>query len=365
MAGRCATAKDGSEGTDCPGRIEYSGAAGPARRAAPPRLARHAARRLIDAGSLLLEEWLPSRCVLCARREAPASARVGRSLCADCEASLPGLGSPRCPGCALPWSAPGGSAGRMPVRASGLQTMFCPACRPCDGDPSDRAADLVLHPALEAAAGPCASGVLDAALAALDYAPPVDRLILAMKRGETALAAPLGALAALAAASTFTERSNEEHSGAERFEAARVGVDRAEAGRTRAGRLRVDALRSWLDDLQPDVVVPMPLSARRLARRGFDQTRLLARPVARRLGLPLAGHLLRRTRDTAQQKGLQAAGRAANLAGAFRAADQTAGRRILLVDDVMTTGATLHEAARTLKEAGAAAVVGLAVARVR
>ena len=75
--------------------------------------------------------------------------------------------------------------------------------------------------------------------------------------------------------------------------------------------------------------------------------------------------VLVRMHDTAPQKSLSATDRAANLAGAFMAQPGAAGRRILLVDDVMTTGATLREAARALKDAGAASVVGLALARVR
>jgi len=111
-------------------------------------------------------------------------------------------------------------------------------------------------------------------------------------------------------------------------------------------------------------VVPVPLHGRRLAWRGFNQSSELGRAVARALGAPLLDRALRRTRYTVPQTQLDRKERQANIKGAFAAVpDMVRGRRILLVDDVYTTGATLGECARTLKRAGAAGVDVLVLAR--
>jgi len=114
-----------------------------------------------------------------------------------------------------------------------------------------------------------------------------------------------------------------------------------------------------------DAVVPMPLHWMRRWTRGFNQSALLAREIARRSSLPVR-NLVRRTKSTAPQAGLTNAGRRANVSGAFRVPrpERVRGLRILLVDDVMTTGATASACARALKQAGAARVVLLTVARV-
>ena len=117
----------------------------------------------------------------------------------------------------------------------------------------------------------------------------------------------------------------------------------------------------------PGLVLPIPLAAERLRERGYNQAWEVARRVARTLNLRADAHLLMRPRDTLHQIDLQFDRRAANVRGAFavdaRRAHRLAGRRIALVDDVMTTGATLDEAARTLRRAGAAAVEAWVVAR--
>lgn len=111
---------------------------------------------------------------------------------------------------------------------------------------------------------------------------------------------------------------------------------------------------------RPDLVLPVPLSPRRLAERGYDQAWELARRVARRLQLPAEARLLQRPIDTAQQSGLGRAARQRNLRTAFMADPARRallqGRRVALVDDVMTTGATLREASAALLRAGATAV---------
>ncbi|MDP4026235.1 ComF family protein [Methylobacterium sp. NEAU 140] len=107
-------------------------------------------------------------------------------------------------------------------------------------------------------------------------------------------------------------------------------------------------------------VVPVPLHRWRLWRRRFNQAALLARPLAAGAGLPFEPWALARIRATRSQVGLTRAGRAENLSGAFRVpaaeAHRIAGRRVLLVDDVTTTGATGNAAARALLRGGAAAV---------
>ncbi len=113
-----------------------------------------------------------------------------------------------------------------------------------------------------------------------------------------------------------------------------------------------------------DLVVPVPLHWTRRVARGFDQAERIAAPLAARLGLPVA-RVLRRRRATAAQARLGRAARLANLAGAFRVdhASAAAGRRVLLVDDVTTTGATLEAAAYALRAAGAEEVFALTAAR--
>jgi ComF family protein len=100
----------------------------------------------------------------------------------------------------------------------------------------------------------------------------------------------------------------------------------------------------------------VPLHKNRLRGRGYNQALQLARQLGRHLGVPVAPELLRRVRDTAAQQGLDAAARNSNLRGAFTVSHPVAGRRILLVDDVMTTGATARECAAVLVAAGVAAV---------
>lgn len=164
---------------------------------------------------------------------------------------------------------------------------------------------------------------LDTCLAAVGYGFPWDRSIAALKfQGQAGLARALGLL-----------------------------------------------LRStpWVEPLleSTDIVLPLPLSAERLRERGFNQAALLARQLMPARGIDC--HSLLRIRHTPALSGMDRKTRRAQVRGAFAVeparAHLLAGRRVLLIDDVMTSGATLHEAARTLRLAGAGTVSALVVAR--
>ena len=105
--------------------------------------------------------------------------------------------------------------------------------------------------------------------------------------------------------------------------------------------------------LHPDAIVPVPLHPARLRQRGFNQALELARPLARRLGAPLLPQLCQRVRDTAPQLGQDAKARRRNLKGAFAVSDLGDIKRMVIVDDVMTTGSTAELLAQALKRAGA------------
>jgi len=116
---------------------------------------------------------------------------------------------------------------------------------------------------------------------------------------------------------------------------------------------------------RPDVVAPVPLHWTRMRQRGFNQSYLIARAFVGDREWPIEPHLLRRTRRTRPQVELHADQRAANVRGAFAVSRprEVRGRRVLVVDDVVTTLSTVDECARALKEAGAAEVYVVAAAR--
>jgi ComF family protein len=148
------------------------------------------------------------------------------------------------------------------------------------------------------------------------------------------------------------------------------------------GGLLCDHLAQGEVGRQVDLVAPVPLHWRRRVGRGFNQARLLALEIGARFDLPVAHRLLRRTRSTTTQTAFSRLRREANVRGAFAvdASDGTTGRlgrlwgrvrrrtavkgrTVLLVDDVMTTGSTVHECARVLKRGGAREVLVATVAR--
>ncbi len=225
---------------------------------------------------MFVDGWLPRSCALCERALGGEEA----ACCAWCRRRIAGGDASRCPICAA-------------------RTPAARVCARCHQRP----------PALEA------THVLG------DYAPPLDRLIAALKfDGRIHLA---GALATM-----LLERH-----------------------------------RHHLDTV--DRVVPVPLAPGRLAERGYNQALEIARGVARGIGSPLVPHALRRQRITRPQPGLARGDRRRNLAGAlaWHGGPLAAGARVVLVDDVMTTGATLDEAATVLRAAGARHVIALVAAR--
>jgi ComF family protein len=197
------------------------------------------------------------------------------------------------------------------------QGLLCPEC---DADLPRLDFPLCPRCALPspggATCGRCLAGkpAYDATRAALAYDFPADALVHALKfRGELALAGLLG--------------------------------------RFLSGRIEGDPV---------DCVVPVPLSPRRLRERGYNQAVEIARHLARP-GLELA--LCERTRESRPQMELPYDERQRNVRGAFRCTRALVGARVAVVDDVMTTGATLDELARTLKDAGAVHVSNWVVAR--
>ncbi len=138
--------------------------------------------------------------------------------------------------------------------------------------------------------------------------------------------------------------------------------DRALAERMSAWLARLVKQEGW----QPDLIVPVPLGPDRARRRGFNQARLLADPLASQVHGIAAPEALLRVRDTLSQVGLDPLARRENVAGAFRAEKNlVAGKRVLLVDDLCTTGATLTACTEALVEAGAKTVWAVTVARAR
>ncbi|MCW5574502.1 MAG: ComF family protein [Burkholderiales bacterium] len=114
---------------------------------------------------------------------------------------------------------------------------------------------------------------------------------------------------------------------------------------------------------RPDLILPVPLTAQRLRERGFNQALELARIIGRKLNVPVDPGLCIKTRDTAPQTRLPWKTRRKNIRGAFVVLGSLDGRHVAVVDDVLTTGATLGEVARNLKRAGASSVTGYVIAR--
>ena len=204
--------------------------------------------------------------------------------------------------------------------AAPCHDTFCPDCA---GElpklPPSRCPVCALPTSQGETCGRCLAGPpgFDATLAAFRYAFPVDKLIHAFKYGHRLIAG------------TYF-------------------------GRTLAG---------LTNGLCPDLLLPMPLHPERLRQRGFNQAVEIARPVATALDMPISTDVCIRTRDTPPQADLELKERRKNLRNAFHCTQDLGGRRVLLVDDVMTTGTSADECARILKLHGAAHVTVMVVAR--
>jgi ComF family protein len=132
------------------------------------------------------------------------------------------------------------------------------------------------------------------------------------------------------------------------------------------GEVLARPLLAMLDHLKwpIDLVTSVPMGVARRAERGYNQATLLAFPLALASGMPFRSQALLKTRETRSQVGLDPAQRRENVLGAFQARSEiVAARRILVVDDVTTSGATIDVCASALREAGARRVFGLTLAR--
>ncbi len=209
-----------------------------------------------------------------------------------------------------------------------------PVCQPCQQRFVDNAAArcrcCANRVAVQDARWPCAACLAappayDATVAAADYALPHDQLVLELKFGACLALAPW------------------------------------------MGTMLGQAVLARPAVALPDVLCPVPLGRRRLVERGFNQALEIARPVARLLGRPLHASLALRARDTVAQSGVLPAERRRNIRHAFVVAPDALasvrGRHIGVVDDVMTSGATLGELAATFKRFGAVRVTNFVFAR--
>jgi ComF family protein len=123
------------------------------------------------------------------------------------------------------------------------------------------------------------------------------------------------------------------------------------------GMLLAHRLAADAPEFRPELILPVPLHPRRLRERGYNQSLLLARRLGKDLRVPTEPRRLLRIRPTPPQQGLLLADRQRNLRGAFALCGPLRGEKILLIDDVMTTGATLRECAQVLKSGGAGEIL--------
>lgn len=296
----------------------------PLPRPPPPASARALLRR---AGTALLHGLLPTACALC-------GAACADTLCTPCTAQFFGHASRDAPEQARTGgdsgnAHTGGGDGDDGLNGSGRDggragadhgpATWTVRCHQC-ANPLPAGAD--------GGAGLCAGCLqhppaFDATVVAADYAMPLDQLVLQLKFGHR-----------LAHAALFA-------------------------------RLLRDAVLAQPGFVLPAVLCPVPLGPQRLAERGYNQALEIARPLARLLGVALAPRLACRVHDTPAQSSVAPGQRGRNVAHAFAVTEPALveGRHIGIVDDVMTSGQTLHALAATFKRYGAARVSNLVFAR--
>ncbi|MFA9438688.1 ComF family protein [Uliginosibacterium sp. sgz301328] len=205
----------------------------------------------------------------------------------------------------------------------GARSGLAPVCEACMADlpqlPDQRCALCGLPTLRGATCGRCLHRLphFDATHAAFVYAFPVRELLLSLKAGH---------------------------------------------GFELAGWFATRMAQAWPDE-QVDAIVAMPLHPRRLRERGFNQSMELARRIGQAVGVPVWIRAVDRARDTPHQTGLRLRGRRNNLRGAFVCTRRFDGLHVVVVDDVMTSGTSCDELARTLKRAGARRVTCLVTAR--
>jgi len=129
------------------------------------------------------------------------------------------------------------------------------------------------------------------------------------------------------------------------------------------GQILAERLQTRQVSARPTVIMPVPLHRRRLAERGFNQSIELARPLARVWGVPILNNAISRAKATRAQSGLSAKARQTNVKGAFTVKKTRLPKHVLILDDVVTTGATVNELARTLQNAGVEKIEVAAIAR--
>jgi len=127
----------------------------------------------------------------------------------------------------------------------------------------------------------------------------------------------------------------------------------------------IEFAHRYIDTQRIEAIIPVPLHWRRFQYRGFNQANALARPLAREFRRPIIKHVLQRRRNTVPQVSLKPKARATNILDAFRVRrpERIEGKHLLVLDDVYTTGATVNECARALKDAGAASVIAFTLTR--
>jgi ComF family protein len=254
-------------------------------------------------GREALKIVLPSWCIAC-DRELPWRERTA-SCCASCWSALPKIVTAKCRSCALPLPAALSVVGgqlSVPDRETPQTTDHRPPT-------TLLCLDCHLHPL-----------PLDWCDAWGHYRGPLERLLQALK---------------------FERHDFLDHA---------------------LGGLLDETLRGR-DDLAFDAIAAVPMSRSRERRRGYNQSELLGQALARRSGIRCDMTLLTRRGERATQSTLQKRARAANVRGAFAASSLVKDRSILIVDDICTTGETLRACAAALREAGAARVCAIAVAK--